>query len=286
MSTPASVLAAMPSPGTDAPLSALDIFPVQPFTGAPYNAKAPSQSWLDPTATAGVLKTYGYYDLMSGTPVWTLFQADGTALNIPGPQGQPMYPAYSPAATPATWVSGTGGVTPANPAELSTMAQAVEIALAWGLTPAAIALDTGDPRGVFTPNGETRLPLWIAYGTVPGLGVDVGSALVAMNQYGVGAPITWNLPSGPEQQPTAVPVGTPPFNYPPGNPAGPVPQTGLPAGYTFVETFGAWSIMPTASVPTPAAASGGLTPAQATQLQQTLDGVNTLLAAFGKPAAS
>jgi hypothetical protein len=298
MSTP--IVFPPPGPALGAyPLSDLNLFqanaPFVPFT--PYDGTKPTKLWIDPAAVAAVaagdpaqVMSYGAYNPATGEwETFTYTAAAAAATNVPGPQTtppSPMFMPYTPQATLATWVSTVGfNIIAVQPGDLSTMPQALALAQSWGMTAAqaqaACVVVTSMDNATFTSNGETRQVIVINWN---GLQVNVGQELLLQYANGIGAGGSWvgiNTTQG--QQPTWQGVG--PYTYPVPNSAGPIPQIQAPAGYTIAATgLGQYAVVPT-SVPA-TGGGGGLTPAQAIIQQQTLDGVNTLLAMFGKPPAS
>jgi hypothetical protein len=254
-----------------------------------YDPTQPTKAWAATDAT-----TFGWYPPQGlEIPAWTPFTltaAQAAAVNIPGIQ---TFPAYVIAPTAATWTGGGFQALPVDPGLLSTQAQAIPLAASWGLPASSVSQQTVEDGQTFTANGETRAVWVIAFGTVPPLEVNVGMMLQGEYAAGVGAPGSWTGITAPIAGGTnPVWVSTQPASAPAANAAGPIPMRQLntdgATGESFVATLMAVEIVDS-NVPSAATqasgSGGGLTPAQAAQLQQAVDGINTLLATFGKPAA-
>jgi hypothetical protein len=265
---------------------------------APTNDPAqPVKTWVatedangSPIAEATPFVTFNYW-IPNGNnaPTWGSFTITGAAalaVNIPG---LATYPPYQIAPTPATQSGDLVSPDTIPPDLLSTMAQALALAENWGMTPAqaaAAVADTYDSQ--FAPysidyNGETRQYLTIDWN---GILVNVGQMLQTMYAAGVGAPGSWNLNgSVPGTNPTweSAQPGTAPT---PNAQILPVPQRALLSNEVFIETLMAVEVGRTDLAQPTGGTGGGLTSAQAQQLASALDGVNTLLALFGKPPAS
>ena len=254
-----------------------------------YDGTMPTKLWSATDATA-----FGWYPPASETfTTFTMTAAQAAAVNIPGVQ---TFPPYTIAPTTATQVGPLLAQPNAIPAgSLATMAQGIAMAEAWGMSPPAAAVAVSDTYNTqFAPfsisyNGDSRQWLTINWN---GLLINVGEMLQSEYANGVGAPGSWTNTVNPAPGTNPVWVSVPAVN-PPVNPSGPVPMRQLNSdGATneaWVATLGGLEIANTA---VPSAASnptgsgtGGLTPLQAQQLQQALDGINTLLSTFGKPAA-
>jgi hypothetical protein len=282
------------------PLSALDLFPPNaPFVlWTPYDTTQPSKLWVDPAAVAAVAAgnpsqvfTYGAYSTVTGQwATFTLTAAQAASLNVPGPLGQLMYEPYTIPPTPAQLVGGGFQTIPLQPQLLSTPAQVQLIGGLLGLSASVIAAAIASPVTLIDSqtvvlNGETRNVYVLPWPGAPG-GINVGEAVQQMNSNGIGAPGSFNL---------SVTTGTPPWeltpgtvlSYPAGNAAGPIPmQQTIPSGWAIQSAGlgGGFALFQVTAAPP--ASSGGLTTAQDARLTACLDGVNTLLALFGKPPAS
>jgi hypothetical protein len=132
-------------------------------------------------------------DATTGQPR-ALTLAEAASFNFPG---LITYPAYAPAASDVTQ-PGTGAVLNAN--YLSNFADAVKMAIAWGLpttfgTPGATIIDA-EPSGVATwsyPTTETRRQYAVIYNGQP---LNVGIAMAQENAEGVGHPGHWDFSQG------------------------------------------------------------------------------------------
>jgi hypothetical protein len=128
---------------------------------------------------------------------------EAAAVNIPG---LISYPPYVVAPSDAIQLA-TGATL--NPTYLSTFAQAVQLAVAWGVPatfgiPGAtiVDMDPGGDQAYVYPTGEARRWYGILYNGQP---LTVGTELAQMNSQGVGYPGQWNLsaPVGPTFEFTA-----------------------------------------------------------------------------------
>lgn len=223
------------------------------FSPNSYDPSQPTKTWIatedlegNPITAATPAETFGYWKAVPGSlPVWTEFTLTGPkliAFNIPG---QPNYPPYVIAPTPATiggapLPSGATQQDGFNPQLLSTQAQALALAQQFGMTPAQAATtisntvyDTMYAPFTFQANGETRQPWYIMWpqATGPAIAINVGNYLWLMNVQGAGYPGTFgNLTGG---------VGTPTYTFsttpaPTPNPNNaPVPQRQLLPNESF-----------------------------------------------------
>lgn len=192
--------------------TALQLFAIETRSASTptYDPTKRPKDWADATLTGAPndTVTYDFIDTSSpGAPVAgtiSMSVAEAAALNLPGIE---QYAAYFVQPTSATESLGTSTVA-ANPANLSTIDQANALAVAWGLSPAAVSEIT--LAGVsWNWGNETRRNYQISYNG--GL-VNVGQSLSLMNGAGVGAPGEWILASsGPVWKsllPTVAPAVT------------------------------------------------------------------------------
>ena len=217
-----------------------------------YDPTQLTKTWIasidqsgNPITAATPTVTFTYWKAVPGSlPVLTSFSLTGPqalAFNIPG---QPNYPQYTIAPTPATiggapLPPGAQGPDGFNPGLLSTYAQALAMAEAMGMTPAQATAavvnnyDTMYAPFTFVANGETRQPWVIMWPQASGASVpiNVGIQMQLNAQNGVGYPGVWgNLTGG---------VGTPTFTFsnapaPAPNPNfAPVPQRQLLPNESF-----------------------------------------------------
>ena len=191
-----------------------------------YDPTQPTKTWIasidqsgNPITAATPTVTFTYWKAVPGSlPVLTSFSLTGPqalAFNIPG---QPNYPQYTIAPTPATiggapLPPGAQGPDGFNPGLLSTYAQALAMAEAMGMTPAQATAavvnnyDTMYAPFTFVANGETRQPWVILWpqASGPAVPINVGVQMQLNAQNGVGYPGVWgNLTGG---------IGTPTFTF-------------------------------------------------------------------------
>jgi hypothetical protein len=287
---PTSVPTPQPQPTTNPfPTSALNLFwpgsPTSPlftndpagrsaalaagFTVPAYDPTKPSKCWAATSWPTTIPQ--GYYD---GTGNLVPLGADPTdPLNIWGPT---EYPVYEPAPTPALYMGlETAPATfidqqPVPASMLATQDQGNALALAWGLT--AAALSDQSAAQMMTRNGETR-GLW--YIDFNGVAYNVGQQIALQNANGVGAPGHWDttMSVGNVSQPiTPVWVSDiPPLNPNP-NPPRPIPQRQLlpnerlQAGGLMDPTLMVWTTPLAAGSAPSAGGSATLSAYQAAQL--------------------
>lgn len=141
--------------------------------------------WADSTVGSAALinVTYPYFDTITSPPSvkqMTMSQFEASQFNIPG---LPSFPQYVVTETSATSLGA-----PLNKNSLSTLQQAQQLALSWGLDPThAVAENLGTYSW---PDNESRRVYEIMYN---GTQYNVGGLLLNMNNFGVGAPGMWVL---------------------------------------------------------------------------------------------
>ncbi len=167
---------------TKAPKAWFDTSGTSPSTYLAPNLLAPSGSSAEQPLTV--------IDATTGQPR-ALTLEEAAAVNIPGLISYPPY-----AIAPSDVIQqGTGAVL--NPTYLSTFAQAIQLAIAWGVPatfgiPGAtiVDMDPGGEQAYAYPAGEARRWYGILYNGLP---LTVGTELAQMNSQGVGYPGEWNL---------------------------------------------------------------------------------------------
>lgn len=265
MIQPASIPVIPPQPAQAAySVAALNLFQVfsrSTYEGKfgvqapPFNSAFPIKSWFDTSVTIGPVS----YTVVTGTdPAQvTTLSMDASQASAPNLYGDYVYPAYAP--SPATTAMDTfaGGSEPINPAQLCMYADAMTLSVALN-GPNAPAPIEAPPESPVVWNSELRRIWTVTAAGNPGL---VAAPLLAMMwTRGIGAPGAWDLtsPAAPKWIPAPEPdwseiavVATPIRALLPNEKlqAGP-----LGMGLEIVRTDLAPGV-------------GGLTPAQADQLQ-------------------
>lgn len=254
-----------------------------------FDPTQPPRNWFDTSANPGPYDIY----VQANNSVLPVFEplAVPTNVGMPNLIGAYQYPAYvNPAATPAELTVGVFPAQPigdANAIGLCSIADALAVQAAMP-SGTSVGIDTSQMANI-TMNGESRQPFTI---NVPGgpQGVLALTLRKQMTQQindpqgdvlgGVGAPGSFTV-SGE----TITWVPTPDPGLTPQQAATPVPGRALLPGEIFVfATLGAVEVENTGMAPaTGGTSGGGLTAQEHQMLAETLDGVNKLLATFGKP---
>jgi hypothetical protein len=221
-------------------------------------------------------------DAVTGQPR-ALTLEEAAAVNIPG---LISYPPYVIAPSDAIQPS-TGAIL--NPTYLSTFAQAVQLAIAWGVpatfgVPGAtiVDMDPGGDQAYVYPATEARR--W--YGVIfNGLPLTVGTELAQMNSQGVGYPGQWNLAAavGPTFEfSAALPDGISTGVAPAGS-AIPCPIRALLPTEYFEQVLGGSEILNTNLIQPPSATGGTVTVGDFTSADRaTLASMQAQIAAIAK----
>jgi hypothetical protein len=262
-----------------------------------WDATRAPKAWFDTSGTSP--STYLAPNLLaasgsSGEQALTVIDAttaqprpltleEAAAVNIPG---LITYPAYAIAPSDAVQ-EGTGAFL--NPTYLSTFAQAVQLAIAWGVPatfgiPGAtiVDMDPGGDQAYVYPATEARRWYGIVYNALP---LTVGTELAQMNSQGVGYPGQWNLsaPAGPTFEFTAaLPDGISSGVAPAGS-AIPCPVRPLLPTEYFEQVLGGSEILNTNLIQPPSANGGTLTVGDFTSADRaTLASMQAQVAAIAK----
>jgi hypothetical protein len=184
---------------------------------------------------------------------------EAAAVNIPG---LISYPPYVIEPSDAIQQS-TGAIL--NPTYLSTFAQAVQLAIAWGVpatfgiaSATIVDMDPGGNQAYVYPLSEARRWYGILYNGLP---LTVGTELAQMNSEGVGYPGQWNLsaPEGPTFEfSAALPDGISTGVAPAGS-AIPCPVRPLLPTEYFEQVLGGSEILNTNLIQPPSATGGTVT---------------------------
>jgi hypothetical protein len=221
-------------------------------------------------------------DAATGQPR-PLTPEEAAAVNIPG---LISYPQHVIAPSEAVQ-QGTGAIL--NPTYLSTFAQAVELAIAWGVPPTfgvsdgtIVDMDPGGDQAYVYPPSEARRWYGIVY---KGLPLTVGTELAQMNSQGVGYPGQWNLsaPVGPTFEFTrALPDGISTGVAAAGS-AIPCPVRPLLPTEYFEQVLGGSEILNTNLIQPPSATGGTVTVGDFTSADRaTLGAMQAQIAAIAK----
>lgn len=262
-----------------------------------WDATKPPKAWFDTSGTAP--STYMAPNLFSASgssgeqPLTVidattglarlLTLAEAAAVNIPG---LISYPPYVVAPSDAVQL-GTGAIL--NSTYLSTFAQAVQLAIAWGVPPTfgvsdgtIVDMDPGGEQAYVYPASEARRWYGVVYNGLP---LTVGTELAQMNSQGIGYPGQWNLTAatGPTFEFTVAPPDGISTGVAPAGSAIPCPVRALLPTEYFEQVLGGSEILNTNLIQPPSANGGTVAVGDFTSADRaTLASMQAQIAAIAK----
>jgi hypothetical protein len=229
---------------------------------APFNTDFPIKSWFDTSVTTGPVT----YNVITGTnpaqvTTLTMDASQASAINL---SGDYQYPAYAPSPETTAIATFAGTSQSVNAALICAYADAVTLSSA--INGASGPVPVADPQAAgIAWNSETRR-MWDV--TVAGTNLVAAPLLAMMWANGIGAPGSWDLSTPAD--PTWVPAPEPDWSVMSvvATPIRPLlPNEQLQAGPLGMGVEIVRTDLVTPSTPASATGSGGLTGAQAAQLE-------------------
>ncbi len=275
MIQPTSIPIAPPQPGQAAyGIAALNLFRVfdrSSYEGEfgvqapPFNTDLPIKSWFDTSVTTGPCS----YTVVTGSnPAQvTTLTIDASQATVPNLYGDYRYPAYTPSlATTATDTFG-GTPEPINPVQLCMYADAMTLSVVLNGPNAPLPVEAS-PESPVAWNSELRRIWTVTAAGVPGANLVAAPLLAMMWANGIGSPGKWDLssPAAPRWIPSPEPDWSTTSVVP--TPIRPLlPNEKLQAGPLGMGVEIVRIDLVSPAGPAPLSGTGGLTDAQAAQLE-------------------
>ncbi len=273
MIQPTSMPVAPPQPSQAAyGIAALNLFQVfdrSSYEGKfgvqapPFNTDFPVKSWFDTSVTTGPVT----YNVVTGTnPAQvTTLTMDASQASVPNLYGDYTYPVYAPSTTTTAMDTFLGTSESINPAQLCMYADAMTLSVALNGPNAPVPVEA-PPESPVVWNSELRRIWTVTAAGAPGANLVAAPLLAAMWAGGIGAPGKWDLssPAAPKWVPAPEPDwSTIPILPTPIRPL--LPNENLQAGPLGMGVEIVRTDITASSAP--ASGAGGLTAAQAAQLE-------------------